>query len=283
VLSKSSTALPEYEPIAWRETTKKSLGTTRYLFRMLVAMEVPLLVVCLLIVVTRRDSSMEGVSAMLFLLWFIAVLLVSVKSASLVSGERSHQTLDVLIVTPLTSREIIHQKFRGVRRLMGVLCVPFLTIFLFETWWKSSVSAPIGWQRYTFNGPLYLVCSVLSIAIYLPMIAWLSLLIGLRVRTQTRAIIGSLAAIVGWCILPFFVLIPLISAIRPGSDSGFVFLMLLSPIIIVPLNEFTHLGEFAKSPWIAVIINFFIYGTFLILLRYFCLANADRYLGRSQR
>ena len=43
VLSKDVNLLPGTEPVAWRETSKKSLGTVRYLFRMLMVLELPLL------------------------------------------------------------------------------------------------------------------------------------------------------------------------------------------------------------------------------------------------
>src|SRR5262249_27329604 len=43
VLIKDGDPLPGAEPVAWRETTKKSLGTFRYLFRVLVVLELPLL------------------------------------------------------------------------------------------------------------------------------------------------------------------------------------------------------------------------------------------------
>src|SRR5262249_52007623 len=41
VLVKDGDPLPGREPVAWRETTKKSLGTFRYLFRVLVVLELP--------------------------------------------------------------------------------------------------------------------------------------------------------------------------------------------------------------------------------------------------
>lgn len=45
-------------------------------------------------------------------------------------------------------RDIILQKFRGVRRLICVLSVPFLSIFMFEKWFKS-----YGWIM--CFGPLF--------------------------------------------------------------------------------------------------------------------------------
>src|SRR5207237_1836102 len=130
-------------------------------------------------------------SLIVFLVLLVSVLLISAQSASLIAGERSRQTLDVLCVTPLSGRDIIRQKYRAVRRLMIVLLVPFLTLFYFVCGVKWHMPGRNQWggPDQEFSLPLYLACSLLSVGIYLPMVAWLSLLIGLTVRTQTRAIL----------------------------------------------------------------------------------------------
>ena len=288
VLVRESTALPTNAPVAWRETTKKSMGTVRYLFRMFVATEIPVVVVCILVVGSSYDSTrLAGVSAMLFFLWFIAVMLISVRATSLVSAERSHQTLGVLLTTPMSVREIVLQKYRGVRRLMFVLAVPFLTIFIFEATWKSEFWSGnysyYGGYYGEFSTLLYLTASVLSIAIYFPMIAWLSFLVGMLVRSQSRAIITSLAIIVGWCALP----ICLLAFINEVLIGGFVnrdtfgFLYLLSPVSIIPFNEFNAYREIGDAPWVIVLINFVMYGTCLFVFRTLCLRLANRLLGRG--
>ncbi|MFP6767853.1 MAG: hypothetical protein VB859_06775, partial [Planctomycetaceae bacterium] len=45
VLIRDDAVLPDFMPIAWRETQKKSLGTTRYLIRVLVSIETPLFLI----------------------------------------------------------------------------------------------------------------------------------------------------------------------------------------------------------------------------------------------
>jgi hypothetical protein len=283
VLIGDRSPLPDVEPVAWRETTKRSLGRARYLFRIFLAIETPLAVICLLVATLGGDADLEGASMMLFLLWVVAALMVSVSSASLIAGERSHQTLDVLATTPLSGREIVLQKFRGVQRLMIVLLVPFVTVFLFHAWWRSGVTSNLGYGR-EFDLALYLTCSALSVGIYLPLVAWLSLFIGLRVRTQARAIIGSLGAIVGWCILPLvFIVMPvMILLIRGPGRPGGASLTLLSPMMIIPFNEFIALKELADHPWLVVGVNFLGYGVVLLTLRHACLKNADRFLGRAE-
>jgi hypothetical protein len=93
VLVNDFQTLPDGEPIAWRETSKKALGTVRYLVRVLLVMQFPTLLICLSAAMYGSSNSAAGsthnVSIMLvnFICWVAAVLLISVKSATLVSGE----------------------------------------------------------------------------------------------------------------------------------------------------------------------------------------------------
>jgi ABC-type transport system involved in multi-copper enzyme maturation permease subunit len=284
VLIRETTALPDDAPVAWRETTKKSMGTARYLFRIFVATEIPIVVGCILTIGFSYDSSrLVGISMMLFLLWFIAVLLVSVKATSLVSAERSHQTLDVLLTTPLSARDIVMQKFRGVRRLMFVLAVPFMTIFLFEASWRSEFTGGYGYRR-EFSLLLYLTASILSIVIYLPMIAWMSFLVGMLLRTQGKAIIASLGIIIFWCVAPVCFLVFIDEVLFRGfmRNDAFQFLMLFSPLTIIPINEFNEYQSIGDMPWTAVIVNFVAYGICLFSFRFACLHLANRLLGRGE-
>lgn len=58
--------------------------------------------------------------------------------------------------------------------------------------------------------------------------------------------------------------------------------MLLSPATIIGVNESYQLREFGDRPWLAVAVNSAAYGIMLLLLRQVSLANADRFLGRTE-
>ncbi|MGD9855982.1 MAG: ABC transporter permease [Planctomycetaceae bacterium] len=283
VIIRESTTLPADEPIAWRETKKKSLGTIRYLIRVFLVLEAPVLVLCLWIVIAEADRSWSGMpeelSLVYFLVWLLAALLVVVKATSLIAGERTHETLDVLLATPLTTREIVSQKLRGLWRLMFVVAVPLLTIILFETWWRSGVTVQ---QRGNPSPLLYCVASLLAVGVYLPLVAWLSLYIGMRTKTQARALFGGLAAVVGWCIGPLVLLIPFFVILGPGPGDDLMFLLLSSPATIIPFTEFTALHELSDVPWFLVIINFLFYGLMAVVIRNTCLNDASRCLGRAE-
>jgi hypothetical protein len=163
--------------------------------------------------------------------------------------------------------------------------VPLATLVCFECGMRWRMK-PTYWRGIPreFDLGLYLVGSILSIAVYFPLIAWVSFLIGLRVRTHARAIMAATATLVVWCAAPIFlVTIPLeILFGHPGRmDREFINCStLLSPAMIIPANEFSELPEFG-NPWLAVCSNFLVYGALALLFRAMSLDNADRWLGRS--
>jgi len=164
VFCRGRASLPGDEPVAWRETAKRSLGKARYLLRVLIAVEIPVAAFCITVILASESAYPLG--PLLLLVWIIAVLIVSAQSSSLIAGERTHQTLDVLCATPLLGSDIVRQKFRSVQRLMIVLLIPFSTIFFFECLmrWRVPVRSygPNSLTR-EFDLPLYLTCAFLSV------------------------------------------------------------------------------------------------------------------------
>lgn len=262
------------EPVAWRETTKTTLGSARYLARLFLIIEFP---VAVLVILLATVDSRGGISVVLFFLWILSALIMSVKGASLISGERSNETLDVLLTAGLSSAEIIKQKAAGLRKLGWVLAVPLLTCIVFRAW--------IGMSHEGYrmdNRMLYLVCSLLSVAVYLPLVGWLSFWIGLRVRNHTRAIFASVAAVAGWCIVPLVVLVLIFEYVNIDPGSPLSVLLILSPATVIPLNEFDSLNKIIDSERLSVVFNFLLYGWWLFAFRLLCTHNSGRDLGRLE-
>lgn len=285
MLIPESRSLPDDDPIAWREMTRRSLGKVHYLVRILVVIEIPVIVLCALASLNTNswNAQSEMLSIMAAIFGTIAVLSLSVHAANTIVSERVSQTLEVLLTTPLTAREIVVQKARVLRRFMFVLAVPLLTIFGSECWLEAGLRD----VRYGIETPpvLYLVCAVLTVAIYLPLVSWLSLWIGLKMRTRFKAIITALAAVVAWCVLPLVVFGIGGSEIFGLSRGVYEPLTLLSPLTAVAVNEFGSLSNIAFSRssiggWLVVLVNFAFYGAMLLLFRHLALSRADRYLRR---
>lgn len=277
VLVHEGSHLPGSEPLAWRETTKSALGAFRYLVRILIAMEIPIFFLGSFCVIANTGGN--ALTVLCFLLWIFTVLVVTVKSASLITSERSRETLDVLLTTPLTGIEIVQQKLKGVWRLLAVLSIPLFTIVLFKAWWN--ITTGFGY-RSDRNGYVYVICALLCIATYLPMVSWMSLLFGLRLRNQTRAIFAALATLTAWCILP-----PLIYELLAGIfpflwQSWMTNILLLSPATVIVANEEFWMQRFFGFAFAAVILNFLIYVPVLFVFRRACMRSVAHCLDRLE-
>jgi len=271
VLTKDVDLLPGTEPVAWRETSKKSLGTVRYLFRMLVVLELPLLWTFQLIRGPSGGTSVNTVSVLLYVLWGVSVAMVAVHAAGLVSSERSRQTLDVLLTTPISARNIILQKFQGVRRLICVLCVPFLSIYLFEKWFKN-----YGWD--------YVLWSTVFVLIYLPLTAWFSMWLGVKIRSQVRATLLAICLIVAWLTLPLGIQYLLTTGFNIALSDAARYLLILSPTVVIRSIEsgVSAVQEIPDPAWAFYLANAAFYGFLLWLFRHASLKNADQRLGRTK-
>ena len=291
LLVRDKDTLPADKPIEWRELTRKSLGKSRYLFRVLVAIELPILLIVSFIFVDapfRRGMS-EAVSGLLFFLWPLVVLILSVNASGAFASERAGKTLDVLLVTPIPGREIVRQKMKPVWRLMLVLLIPFVTLFIVKiinefggrpTWppWRAwgNVSDPSLVNH--LSHLVYLAVSVATVMIYLPMFSYVSLWIGMRTRTRFRAILGTLTTIVTWCILPIL-LIGVVTEFDMHR-SPWSMLGIFSPLTIIPcveLDEFMIDREFEA---VFVALTLLWHGGLLTFFRWRCFDRADTYLGR---
>ena len=282
VLIKDGDPLPGAEPVAWRETTKKSLGTFRYLFRVLVVLELPLLFVCQsLQSLSPGGPDTVRLTQLLYGLWVLAGAMIIVHAGSVIASERTRQTLDVLLATPMSGAEILRQKMGGVRRLIKVLLVPFITIFAFETWWHHE--SDFRW--------FYLALSLGAAAIYLPLLAWIALWVGMRVRSQIKAVVGTMGLVAAWLLLPMMVRAVMVSILDVRPPLWVECLFSISPAeqiaAIEGLNPAALMYKQAErwQLWLYVALitlNFGLYGWLFSAVRRHCLGKADTFLGRSE-
>jgi ABC-type transport system involved in multi-copper enzyme maturation permease subunit len=250
--------LPDSDPVAWRETQKTPLGAPRFLIRVLLGLELPVAAWCVLALPLAFSGHRDPMAFALVSVWAIAVLLVAVKGASLVSAERSHQTLDVLLATPIGSQDLLLQKFRGIDRLIWVLRVPLLTIFLCE------VFAFTGTNRMREGVLLQLV----MLGADLPMLAWLACWISLRCRSQVQSILATLGVLCGWCTLAC-----LFDGWFANPAQAGAFLTALSPAKV--LTSYAHNSDGTVVP------AFFASLILWALFRWRCLSTVSGRLGRT--
>lgn len=258
VLIRDSNKLPKMHPVAWRETARKSLGTFRYQFRVLVCLLIPILFVCQLVRLDMLNRA-SPVNVTLLISWCITLLLVIIHGASLISSERSRQTLDVLLATPITGASILHQKWVGLRRMLIVLFVPFATITFFKAWYAN-----LTWQ--------YIVFSLAGYVVLLPVVTWISVWIGLRMRSQIRAVMTSIAVCIVLAMIPFGLEQALGRSLPVAA---------LNPVQFLTDVELQGAGSVwhIRHQWdgVVFVVVFAVVG---FALRYACATGIDQRLGR---
>jgi len=281
-LIRESATLPGDRPVAWRETTRRSLGKTAYLVRLMVAAEAVVVIgVAGWVVDEPAFGRATGLYAMIFIAWILAALLVTVVSGSTVASERVRQTLDVLATTPIPGREIVRQKMTGVWRLIGVLAVPLVTLYIVDyVWCYRRIS-------YRSSGEMgagaRLGLMLAATAVFLPLVAWLAMWIGLKVRSRARAITVSLLVLFAWNAVPLLLFVVIETAAGPWRDIRLLEPgLLVSPaawVIFVQLGD-GHglLGDGSVAPFVWALAG---HAALLLIFRALCLYRADRYLGRA--
>lgn len=276
MLSRRQGDLPEIAPVAWRELSRRSLGQPHHLLRILMAIMTPLTILVMVMLQAGTFSDMtwrrdqEELSVVMFMLWPLAVLVVAVVSVNAIASERANQTLQVLLTTPVTGRDIVRQKMQSVRRVVMVMAVPLLAWASLEYY----VEQPDNTESL-----LNFVASVSTILIYLPMVAWLGILIGMRIKSRNRAILTVLGTIIGWCvgwIMVVFVFDQWILGVS-HEERWLIF----SPAVMVILSEMSSIDEIEMGKWSAVLLNAAIYFTVYMAFRYRCLSRAEKWLGRG--
>lgn len=255
-LIRSSSTLPEDAAITWRETEKKALGQVHHLVRVVLLLELPTVLVLVVTLYGETGTSGVRLTPLIVLLWVVSVSLILVRTSGVIAAERTRQTLDVMLTTPLTGAEILKQYLSGTRRLVVAVCVPFLTICLSRLVVRGANSTEL----------LYVVGACLTLAVYLPLVAWLSMLIGLRARGQLQALLVTVFVLSAWVLLPDVCMSPWVvieSLERLGVDR------------LNPDFDFQDILRFASVMFAHLAI--------LGGVRWRCLAVADRRLGRCEQ
>ena len=218
VLLKDHNSLPLFDPVAWRERSKKSLGKARYLFRILVVMEGPTLFICVGAATVSARSDFSGLRVLLWLVWAIAAMILAMKGATVISAERVRETLDALLSTPMTAKEILTQKVAGMKRLMIVLAIPILSVHFTLLLLNVDLRTMFSSSQTMFNVGWYIASCILTTFLTMQILAWIAVLMGLRSKSQSRSAMTAISAIAAWVLISSFLC-------RPG---GLVFEAALS-------------------------------------------------------
>jgi len=290
---------PSVRPVAWRERQISALSGWRLHVTILGA--VLFCEWCWLWAEARSSYITEEICVVMDIgLFIVCLLMVIGVTCRTFSSERERQTLDLLLTTPLTNRDLLHQKLAAANRTTLFLLVPiFFTAithllvgrvcmyeartsvhyysvhdaFLFQTnWWKA-------WR--------YLFGTFSHVTLYMILVKWVAVYFSLRLNSQMKAMLGTLISIVGLCIVPAMLSLLLMILLGTNPDSAELPIWYLSsPAIIYGFNEVHEFHEIFRSGWwprseyFTLLANLAIYGTLALAIRTFVIWRLPSLLNR---
>ncbi|MCA9091933.1 MAG: hypothetical protein KDA68_00475, partial [Planctomycetaceae bacterium] len=287
--------LPVDHPIAWRERSRAMLSSPVQKIRVGVTTTAVLI---LSIAISGWTESRETVLVILYFLFGLACLFLAVSGASLISRERSRQTLDVLLVAPISCRELLHDKLAGIKRwYLGIMIFFSFPVLLganlltllsdrrlqsFHESWLDEMNYLFFVQELWFSET---VCLLIS---FPPLVIWTSIACGLVSKSQSRAVLMSLGILGGWCLLSWGVGISgLFGDQFQEDETNFIINLvgwLSGPLFRIStafvFNYWSISGGFHLPE--AVIGNAVGYLILAYLLRVWCYRNIAERLGRME-
>jgi ABC-type transport system involved in multi-copper enzyme maturation permease subunit len=295
-----SSSLPESLPIAWRELHNVRFASRQALLRwvLFIAVLTGLVGVAISMIENQYDKRDTIVVGRL-LAWFGALFFLVIATTGPFARERSNQTYDVLLVTPLTGRQIVEQKIAAAARLRWLLAVPVMVMGITQA---VSIHADVGWlgitegawglelSRYGVSnqaprlapGTLwYLSVLAIMLMIHLRLCTWVVVWLSLVARHRIRAIVTSLLVLASSCMMPMMLIAAVYQYFEWPQDSHFWYLANLSPMpFVIMLEDGFKTG--LPDPRLLFLINCFGYGALAVALRWLCLRRADTLLGRVE-
>lgn len=261
------------DPIAWRECTKTVFGAFRYLVRLLLVVEVPVLFIAVIAAGGNSRGVLSSVQFFAGLLWLGGCFLIAAKGATLFPAERARETLGVLLTTTLPTGSILRQKTAGLWRLVAVCCVPVITMF-----WAVAYLGDAFHMQSPLVAVLGVVSMICAMAASFAMVAWLSILVGMRIPRSSKAVLASISLVVAICVAGPLIYLVISQDPEAALVTGSPF-SLYSPLSV--------LCEAMMMPWqpvkslILIAGTLLIYGGLAFVLRNLCYRNAAAWLGRG--
>ena len=292
-------ALPLDKPVAWRE--RQATALTRWKPWLIAVPLILLLEWWWLERVLSHPSDAEVVTVLIDLGAFVAALLmVTGLTCKTFASEREHQTLDLLLTTPLNNRELLTQKLDAVQRVIWMATLALGILGLMRLWFGENrydlVSVSIGsewnmsalgvrhWDWWLYAAR-YLVGLIAHAWLYMTLVKWIAVWFSLRFNTLMKAIFGTVITVALLC-TAFAALTAIPMLMTNVTPREFPVWFFTSPVTILVFNKVHDLREvfnntrFYGTDVVVLIINFAVYGAVAAGVRAFALRQLPRRLNR---
>lgn len=233
--------------------------------------------------------------------FIIALLIIMALTCRTIASEREHQTLDLLLTTPITNHELLSQKLTAVHRVMwlevGSLVAFGLTRVGFQGvrwWWFDDeyfgsmfvnmlfAERTRDWWRESLR---FFFGLITHAWLYMTLVKWIAVWFSLRFNTLMKAMLGSIITVVLLC-TAVAATAAILMVLTDNSPDQFPVWWFLSPVTILVMNELDELQEVHDSfdsfngDNIVLLINLAMYGTLTFGVRAFVQRQLARLLNR---
>ncbi|MBN1342727.1 MAG: ABC transporter permease subunit [Phycisphaerae bacterium] len=227
-----------HNPVAWREAATKASFTGRGTMRYFIVIAGSACVVILLASHVAgwgwfSPSELRFWLTGLFVIEFALIMLMAASSAATaITREREANTMDLLLVTPLTSGYIIRGKVRGlVSFLIPLIALPVIGLLIFAFYDLLSGSAiPVVWLE-----------AAIELGILLVVYASFACVLGLQMSLQFRRTVPAVLSSVG--------IIMAVSFALGACGYGLVEVSDTYGAIVAPFTPFTAVALIVNPIW----------------------------------
>jgi ABC-type transport system involved in multi-copper enzyme maturation permease subunit len=301
---------PAGQPVLWREAHRGILGQPGHLLRIGAVWFIVLTLASLpamtgFYALGRGDSAQARLHLIGGVAVIVAVFTLLSRAVAVMASERTHQTLEVLLTTPLRRREIVRQKARPLRWLALALYLPLCAMAGMAAWaapdaaravpmqWDGggNLVSPLAAAGLRTAAGFQFPVSILALAVLLWQMRWLGVWCGLRIVSRGRAILTALGLVAAWVLAPGFAA-GLAAGwlgdewswfsiwLRQASPTGLLELVVRGNLASLTITEQGTVVS-AGAMMLNAGVILWVHAAIAILLRTACLARAEKHLHRA--
>ena len=293
-------AFPTLLPVAWRERQISALSGWR--------LHATLLCTVMILewgwLIAENEYHYEDICVIVDMgLLIVSLLMVIGVTCRTFASERERQTLDLLLTTPLTNRELLKEKLSAANWTALFLLVPiFFTAITHLMFGKMRVFD--DYAAVNNNYPMLRIASMLEGAwwhaawryqfgvfthavLYMTLAKWIAVYFSLTFSSQMKAMLGTILSILGLCIIPVMLFVlPLLLLGTDPDRADLPIWCFTSPAIIPAINETNEFYALFRSSWwprseyFTLLVNLAVYGTLTLLIRSFVFWRLPALLNR---
>jgi ABC-type transport system involved in multi-copper enzyme maturation permease subunit len=232
----------------------------------------------------------------------ISLLMVIGVTCRMFASERERQTLDLLLTTPLTNRELLNEKMSAANHTILFLMAPIFFaamthLVIGEVRVRATYNTTYSYyptrivqfyeSEWWFTAVRYLFGHLTHAILYLTLVKWIAVFFSLKLNSQMKAMLGTIVTVLGLCILPaMLTALPFLFLGQNPEQAGYQIWFMTSPVFAFLFNEVHELSVMTRNGWwldseyITLLVNLAIYGALTLAVRTYVVRKLPTLLNR---